>query len=152
MTETDPVILDHSTRVPGESPQVLDEPRGLVASSPTPLRPESGRLRSAAARAAIVAEADAAWAERDAAEEAIAGAATARDRSALLAGAAAYVIADAKSWAVTRSERAAEGKEFIDARWNVWIVTTPTTVGAIRLITLGADARLRWWLIRVAAP
>lgn len=47
MTETDPVILDDSTRVPGERAQVLGEPRGLVASSPTGLR------SVAAARAAI---------------------------------------------------------------------------------------------------
>ena len=31
-------------------------------------------------------------------------------------------------------------------------VTTPTTVGAIRLIPLGADPRLGWWVIRVATP
>lgn len=92
-------------------------------------------------------ERDAAWAEEHAAEEAIAAAATARDRSALLAGAAAYVIADAKSWAVTRSERAAEGKEFIDARWSVWVgdeigaflLTEPVAYAAEIRATLRTD-------------
>ena len=93
---------------------------------------------------------EAAWATKLAAEEAVAVAATARDRAALLIAADATARAEAASWAVTRAERVAKGEEFPDARWRIWIddelgaclLTDPVGCAAEIRATLRADDAL----------
>ena len=95
-------------------------------------------------------ERDAAWAERCAAEEAVAAAAAARDRPALLVAASATARAEAASWAVTRAERVAKGEEFPDARWSVeiddelgaFLLTDPVGHATVIRATLRADDTL----------